>query len=74
MRQAYVTRFIEGDSGKRIKYRTIIEVPDNHRRSRLPPGECKYCDQLGDGMGPAHDASDGCASGRRDHCTCDGCF
>lgn len=27
-----------------------------------------------DALAPPHDASPRCESGRRDHCTCDGCF
>lgn len=36
---------------------------------------CKYCfeHQLVDMM-PPHEASRGCQSGRRPHCTCDRCF
>lgn len=35
---------------------------------------CDYCIQIGVGFGPNHDPSAGCQSGRRPHCTCDGCF
>lgn len=27
-----------------------------------------------DAMGPRHNASDGCESGKRNHCSCDTCF
>ena len=46
-----------------------------HRRERLPG--CVLCDQLiadGTTFAPPHDASDGCESGKHDHCTCDTCF
>lgn len=42
-----------------------------------PLGECKYCDELrerGERHFPAHDASHGCKSGRRPHCTCEYCW
>ena len=47
------------------------------RRDRAPEGECKYCDELrekGQNFAPPHDPSSMCASGRRNHCSCDGCF
>lgn len=42
-------------------------------------GECRTCDhyrqQYGPtGFFPSHSAMGGCRSGKRDHCTCDGCF
>jgi hypothetical protein len=45
------------------------------RRQRLPPGECKTCDEWRDEkFHPAHDASPRCQSGKHAHCTCDTCF
>jgi len=35
---------------------------------------CPTCIAQGSGMGPSHNASRRCESGRRDHCTCDTCF
>lgn len=37
---------------------------------------CKTCESVkaSNGFGPSHDASYGCESGKRDHCTCDTCF
>lgn len=43
-------------------------------------GDCDYCQRIAEGRDPVkgffpdHDAMGGCRSGRRDHCTCDGCF
>jgi hypothetical protein len=43
--------------------------------SRLPVGECDYCDSIGAGFGPNHgNNSSFCQSGKRPHCTCDWCF
>lgn len=38
--------------------------------------DCDYCVKHGaiGAFFPSHDASPGCRSGGRDHCTCDGCF
>lgn len=45
------------------------------RRWKLPPGECKTCDEWRDEkFHPAHDASPRCQSGKHSHCTCDTCF
>jgi hypothetical protein len=44
------------------------------RRHRLPQGECASCDEFGTGMGPSHDASARCESGKREHCSCNACF
>lgn len=51
----------------------------NGSRKLLAVGECEYCDRLRerhgpDGFFPDHDAMSGCRSGKRPHCTCDGCF
>lgn len=37
---------------------------------------CSFCEEIkqNGGFGPSHDASNGCESGKRDHCTCDTCF
>ena len=35
---------------------------------------CSTCASIGAGIGPPHEASDRCASGGHDHCTCDTCF
>lgn len=46
-------------------------------RHQLPKGECAYCDrerEAGNSFHPPHDASSGCRSGKRDHCSCDMCF
>lgn len=44
-------------------------------RYRLPPGQCRYCDEhRNDSMMPSHTASGHCESGKRPHCTCDVCF
>lgn len=46
-----------------------------NRYQRLPPGECKYCDEhRDDQMMPPHYASTRCESGQHTHCTCDTCF
>lgn len=42
-------------------------------------GECSTCDHYRQQSGPrgffpSHTAGRGCRSGKRDHCTCDGCF
>lgn len=45
------------------------------RRTRIQG--CTSCDSYGHGkysMGPPHDASNSCQSGKRSHCTCDTCF
>lgn len=42
--------------------------------TRLPLGECDYCDSLGAGFGPSHAPISNCQSGKRPHCTCDWCF
>lgn len=47
------------------------------RRHKAPEGECKYCDDErvdGNDFHPAHDASNNCESGKRQHCSCDTCF
>lgn len=47
------------------------------RRHKLNPGVCSYCDSeraANNNFHPAHDASDRCESGKRDHCSCDTCF
>jgi hypothetical protein len=45
------------------------------RRHKLEPGQCEFCDrEAGNEFHPPHDASSGCASGKRPHCTCDTCF
>jgi hypothetical protein len=47
------------------------------RRHKLPPGECRYCDERrveGSDFHPPHDASPRCKSGGRAHCSCDTCF
>jgi len=47
------------------------------RRHKAPVGECAYCDRerkAGTDFHPSHDASSGCQSGKRPHCTCDSCF
>lgn len=47
------------------------------RRHKLPPGECRFCDEErghGNEFHPSHDASETCQSGKRPHCTCDSCF
>ncbi len=51
--------------------------PKPHRRHKLPPGECKYCDherEISNDFHPSHDATNGCESGKHNHCTCDKCF
>lgn len=52
-------------------------VPRGRRRHKAPEGECEYCDREREQkveFHPPHDASDGCQSGKRQHCTCDTCF
>ncbi len=52
-------------------------VKRSKRRHQAPEGECKYCDAMrAENMTyhPPHDPSPMCASGRRNHCSCDGCF
>ncbi len=44
------------------------------RRHKLPPGECKYCDEEEGHFHPPHDASSRCESGKHAHCSCDTCF
>ncbi len=47
------------------------------RRHKAPEGRCKACDQerkAGAEHHPPHDASSGCKSGGREHCSCDTCF
>ena len=49
------------------------------RRKLAAFGECSTCDHYRVSLGrsnfhPAHDAMGGCRSGKRPHCTCDGCF
>ena len=37
--------------------------------------DCAYCaEHKPSDFFPAHDASNNCESGKRDHCTCDTCF
>lgn len=37
--------------------------------------DCERCAYLGKGnLAPYHDALRSCRSGRRSHCSCDGCF
>ena len=59
----------------------VVRYPNGSVKWR---GDCAYCvrvaaspdrpkDPVG-GFFPTHDAMPGCRSGRRDHCTCDGCF
>lgn len=48
--------------------------PPRCRRHRLAHGECRYCDEQVSEFHPPHDASDGCESGGRSHCSCDVCF
>lgn len=52
---------------------TVVRI-----RARMAPlGECAYCDSeraKGGEFFPAHQASDGCQSGKSSHCTCDTCF
>ncbi len=53
----------------------MTETPKPPRRTRMPEGECPYCDEYGDeDMMPPHDASPRCESGKHPHCTCDTCF
>ncbi len=54
-----------------------MSEPNQKRRHKLPPGECKYCDvERADGNEhhPSHDASDRCESGKRNHCSCEVCW
>jgi hypothetical protein len=52
-----------------------FEAKDAPKRlHRLPKGECKTCDEHGDGMMPGHHASPRCESGGYNHCSCDTCF
>lgn len=48
--------------------------PVEIRRSEMPAGECRYCDENRGGFHPPHDPSPRCDSGKRPHCTCDTCF
>lgn len=37
--------------------------------------DCQTCQDWGqDHHGPSHEAMSNCKSGKRNHCTCDGCF
>ena len=54
-----------------VEYRPLATPPP--RRRRLPKGECPSCDRDGP-VGPSHDASPYCQSGKHPHCTCDTCF
>lgn len=51
--------------------------PERKHRHKLAPGQCAYCDReraANNNFHPAHDASERCESGMRDHCSCDTCF
>ena len=57
------------------------EPRETETRVRLNPRHhvegCSTCEHIKNdngGFGPSHDASHGCESGKRDHCTCDFCF
>lgn len=52
-------------------------IPDEGDFSFAPKGECEYCDEqreMNSRFAPSHNASSGCRSGGRNHCTCDACF
>ena len=62
------------DFVRQLTKRSLAHAHPN-RRTRLPPGECSYCDRdRNDTMMPPHDASRFCESGKHDHCTCDTCY
>lgn len=64
----------EGDDGKEIRN------PGGNKSVRVAAlGTCTTCDHYRAEYGPMgffpqHDAMSNCRSGKRDHCTCDGCF
>lgn len=60
----------------RQSFHSNIETPKPARRRERDP-ECTFCQKLiaeGTTFAPPHDASDGCESGKREHCSCDFCF
>lgn len=52
---------------------TLPPDPPNPNVRRTKVQGCTTCESY-KGMGPAHDASRNCASGKRSHCSCDTCF
>lgn len=53
---------------------TVIRYPGGSHPVRWR-SDCDRCQSYVDtSWFPDHDAMPGCRSGRRDHCTCDGCF
>jgi hypothetical protein len=74
-----LTAFVDAAGVKRHAcsregHRTNVErrfgVEVRHPRS-VPVDGCPGCER---GFGPPHEASPGCESGRRAHCSCDVCF
>jgi hypothetical protein len=71
-----LTQRLEKAVEKRIEM-INYETRPARRRHKAPEGECEFCDRMrhkNEEYHPPHDASKMCASGSRDHCTCDGCF
>jgi len=62
---------------KRTQAAEIMGMLGGARRHKLEPGQCAYCDSERKNRNefyPPHDASHGCHSGKRPHCTCDNCW
>lgn len=60
-----------------VEQRIKAQVKEDLNRGKAVVGECDYCDGLrltGSTFHPPHNASPGCQSGGRNHCTCDTCF
>ena len=64
----YVVRHVDGE--------VVVCFPSSARPVKWRSG-CDTCQQYGSSGNdffPSHDAMSHCRSGRRPHCTCDGCF
>lgn len=54
----------------------IVKIVNKNTNRVLRDPDCSFCVEIvthGE-MGPYHDASPNCESGKRHHCSCDTCF